>query len=157
MWLRGTGILTQEVLSPPVPYNFNSFSSFFFPNCVSTTFDPYLLRWLQHSWDGRKKCRVGLLSPHLSQRSPPLFPLVLCDMNCFSKLSWSCWANTLVLAGSVLFLSHWGVEKTHHVQGWKTRSRSVLCWVWMIYQKEITAATSPATHWPFVRCNQLPR
>ena len=29
-------------------WNFNSVSSFFFPNCASTTFNPYLLPWPQH-------------------------------------------------------------------------------------------------------------
>ena len=32
---------------------------------------------------------------------------------------------------------------------WKTRDRSGLCWVWTVYWKEITAATSPAAHWLF--------
>ena len=64
------------------------------------------------SWDGRKKCRVGLLSPHLPQRSLHLFPLVVCILTVFTGVmimldtlpwfwqAWSfltplrCWENT---------------------------------------------------------------
>ena len=38
-WLRGTGLLISEVLSPLVPtLNLNSVSSFFLPNCAMNTF-----------------------------------------------------------------------------------------------------------------------
>ena len=80
-----------------------------------------------------------LLSPHLSQRGS-LFPLVLCDTDCFYSIM--IMLNTYL--GSVRlgpFFSHWSVEKTHQTQGWKTRGRSGLCWVGMVDLKAITAAT----------------
>ena len=61
--------------------------------------------------DGRKKYRVGLLSPHLSHRSPPLFPLVLCDNNCFYSCHDNVEHTTLVLAGSVLSCSTEALRK----------------------------------------------
>ena len=56
-------------------------------------------------WDGRKKCRAVLLSPLLSQGSPPFSPLVLCDTNCFIAVMINVEHTTLVLAGLILSCS----------------------------------------------------
>ena len=67
-----------------------------------------------HCWDGRNKCRLCLLSPHLSQRSSP-FPTPLwfcCDINCFYSCHDNVEHTTLGLAGLLLSCST-EVLRTH--------------------------------------------
>ena len=96
------------------------------------------------SWDGRKKCKVGPLSPHFS-REVLLFSLWFCViLTVFIAVMIT--LNTLLSSGKLgPFLSRWNVEKTQ--QDRKTRGRSGFCWGEAVNLMKITAATSPAARW----------
>ena len=91
--------------------------------------------------------RVGLLSPLLSQESPPFSPLVLCAINCFYSCHDKLLNTTLDLAGLILSCSTEVWRK--HTRRRAERQGAGLCWVETVDWKEITAATSPAALWLF--------
>ena len=65
---------------------------------------------------------MGLLSPRLSQRSPPLFTLVLLILPVFKAFMLE--VNTLLGSGRLSpFLSHLLVEKTHRTAGLKAEGQ----------------------------------
>ena len=96
-------------------------------------------------WDGRNKRRVGLLSPHLPQRSPPFFftlgsavilTVFIAVMLMLNTLPWDWQARS--------FLVPLRRRENTPAQGRETRAGLVSSekradW------KESTAATSPAT------------
>ena len=69
---------------------------------------------------------VGSVS--LSQRSPPLFPSLLCDTNCF----YSCDDN-VEDTGSGSFVVLLRCCETHQKRGCKMMGRAALCWVPTVY------------------------
>ena len=85
-------------------------------------------------------------SPHLPQRSPHLFPLVLCDFNCFYRCHDNAGHAILVLAGLVLSYPTEVLRK-------HTRRRAGRRGPGLFSAEQgqlIIAATSPAALWPFV-------
>ena len=98
------------------------------------------------SWDGRKKRRVGLLAPCLSQRSPPLLPFGSV-WHCFNSCHNNVEHTTSVPAGSVLCFPTEVLRKHTPGAGLEDEGQ-----VWALLTRDGRLegnhiATSPAARW----------
>ena len=112
------------------------------------------------SWLGRQTCQVSLLPSHVSQRSPPLFPSVLCDTNCFYSCHHSVEHTALVMAVSgfccpaEVLQKHTGLWAGRREQLWSLLSVDGL----LEGEHSGSLTCCPLAFWLIhVPCNQLPR
>ena len=117
------------------------------------------------SWLGRSTYRVHLLSPHLSQKNPPLFSLVLCDINCFYSFHDNVEHTTLVFAVSVFccpaevlrkHTRHWagrwgsGLVSAEYGRSTGTRSQQQIATFWLFAWSMCPAIYCPGKPVPFL-------